>query len=58
MEQDKRQRAQQIKDCMGDLRREWERLDACGSQSERQGAITDEIERLQREFKRLTDEEQ
>lgn len=56
-ESEKNEQAAKIKSRIDDLRDEWDRLDAHGSQSERQNALSDSIERLQEQLKNLTGEE-
>lgn len=43
-----------IKQRLDDLRKEWERLDAHGSQPDKQNSITGSIDRLQQQLKELT----
>jgi hypothetical protein len=45
-----------IKSEMDVLRREWDRLDDMGSQSDRQNAITRQLERMQEKLRELTGE--
>ena len=54
--QEQKQKAEQIKSRIDSLRKEWDRLDAHGSQSEKQGSITGAIESLQEQLKNLTGE--
>jgi chromosome segregation ATPase len=49
--------AGEIKSKMDELRKEWDRLDAHGSQSERQSQISRQLDRLRKQLKDLHGED-